>query len=262
MNRLAIITLLVSILISTTGRQLETSSDVTRGTDNSKREYFRAMHGFGVGQIEMVDLSKLEGFDSLRTIDDVAKFAAKVPGAIGFTTHPFFEEAVRKAVEEQGITIDPGPYRYTRAVIWYTGLSSTRSSWPLYLFDEAEAKKKPGEKPRLEALLAAEARVSAKMETAKELIETSGSNGVKLTGDYEERKALSLAIMRLGGSFEHVGEFGTKNCGGCRILVPGGTPFLCGLGVQKKKHWNCCGSTEKKSHCQFWQLIKKQNTSH
>jgi hypothetical protein len=100
------------------------------------------------------------------------------------------------------------------------------------------------------------------MAIAKELIEASGSLGVKLTGDPEDQQVLALAIMRLGGSFEHNGEFGTKNCGGCRILVPGGAPFLCGLGVQKKKHWGCCGSTEKKSHCQFWPLFKKQNTSH
>ena len=244
MNRLAIITLLVSILISTTGRQLETSSDVTRGTDNSKREYFLAKHGDGSGLSEMVDLSIRKGFDSVRNIDDVAKFAAKVPGAIGFTAHPDFQQGMR----------------YASAILWYTVLSSPQNSWSLYLFDETEAKKKPGDKPRSEALAAAEAYVQSKMEMAKELIDASGSRGVKLTGD---QQALALAIIRLGGSFEHNGEFGTANfglCGGCRILVPGGTPPLCGLGVQKKKHWGCCGSTEKKSHCQFWQWFKKQNT--
>jgi hypothetical protein len=245
MNRLAIITLLVSILISTTGRQLETSSDVTRGTDKSKLEYFLAMHGFGSGLSEMVDLSMRKGFDSVRNIDDVAKFAAKVPGAIGFTAHPHFEQGMR----------------YASAILWYTELSSPQNSWSLFLFDETEAKKKPGDKPRSEALAAAEAKVHSKMERAKELIEKNGSRGVKLTGDPEDQQVLALAIMRLGGSFEHNGEFGTKNCGGCRILVPSGAPFLCGLGVQKKKHWGCCGSTEKKSHCQFWQLIKKQNKS-
>jgi hypothetical protein len=245
MNRLAIITLLVSILTSTTGRQLETSSDVTRGTDNSKREYFLAKHGFGSGLSEMVDLSMRKGFDSVRNIDDVAKFAAKVPGAIGFTAHPHFEQGMR----------------YASAILWYTELSSPQNSWSLFLFDETEAKKKPGDKPRSEALAAAEAKVHSKMERAKELIEKNGSRGVKLTGDPEDQQVLALAIMRLGGSFEHNGEFGTKNCGGCRILVPSGAPFLCGLGVQKKKHWGCCGSTEKKSHCQFWQLIKKQNKS-
>ena len=245
MNRLAIITLLVSILISTTGRQLETSSDVTRGTDKSKLEYFLAMHGFGSGLSEMVDLSTREGFDTVRTIDDVAKFAAKVPGAIGFTAHPDFEQGMR----------------YASAILWYTELSSPQNSWPLYLFDETEAKKKPGDKPRSEALAAAEAKVQSKMAMAKELIEASGSLGVKLTGDPEDQQVLALAIMRLGGSFEHNGEFGTTNCVGCRILVSGGAPFLCGLGVQKKKHWGCCGSTEKKSHCQFWPLFKKQNTS-
>ena len=245
MNRLAIITLLVSILISTTGRQLETSSDVTRGTDNSKREYFLAKHGFGSGLSEMVDLSMRKGFDSVRNIDDVAKFAAKVPGAIGFTAHPHFEQGMR----------------YASAILWYTELSSPQNSWSLFLFDETEAKKKPGDKPRSEALAAAEAKVHSKMERAKELIEKNGSRGVKLTGDPEDQQVLALAIMRLGGSFEHNGEFGTKNCGGCRILVPSGAPFLCGLGVQKKKHWGCCGSTEKKSHCQCWPLFKKQNTS-
>ena len=245
MNRLAIITLLVSILISTTGRQLETSSDVTRGTDNSKREYFLAKHGFGSGLSEMVDLSMRKGFDSVRNIDDVAKFAAKVPGAIGFTAHPHFEQGMR----------------YASAILWYTELSSPQNSWSLFLFDETEAKKKPGDKPRSEALAAAEAKVHSKMERAKELIEKNGSRGVKLTGDPEDQQVLALAIMRLGGSFEHNGEFGTTNCVGCRILVSGGAPFLCGLGVQKKKHWCCCGSTEKKSHCQFWQLIKKQNKS-
>jgi hypothetical protein len=186
-----------------------------------------------------------KGFDSVRNIDDVAKFAAKVPGAIGFTAHPHFEQGMR----------------YASAILWYTELSSPQNSWPLYLFDETEAKKKPGDKPRSEALAAAEAKVHSKMERAKELIEKNGSRGVKLTGDPEDQQVLALAIMRLGGSFEHNGEFGTKNCGGCRILVPSGAPFLCGLGVQKKKHWGCCGSTEKKSHCQFWPLFKKQNKS-
>lgn len=246
MNRLAIITLLVSILISTTGRQLETSSDVTRGTDNSKQEYFLAKHGDGSGLSEMVDLSIRKGFDSVRNIDDVAKFAAKVPGAIGFTAHPDFQQGMR----------------YASAILWYTVLSSPQNSWSLYLFDETEAKKKPGDKPRSEALAAAEAKVHSKMERAKELIEKNGSNGVKLTGVNEEQKALALAVIRLGGSFKHDGKFGTTNCGGCRSVVSGGTPSLCGLGVLKKKHWSCCGSTKEKGHCQYWQLFKKQNTSH
>ena len=90
MIRLPIIALLVSVLVSMTGCQHGTSSDATGYTDASKPEYFRAMHGYGGGQNEMVDLSKLEGFDALQTIDDVAKFAAEVPGAIGFTAHPDF----------------------------------------------------------------------------------------------------------------------------------------------------------------------------
>ena len=246
MKRLATIALLLNILISTFGYQLGPNNDATRGTDNSGLEYFRAKHGDGNGLSKMVRLSMRKGFDSVRNIDDVAKFAAKVPGAIGFTAHPHFEQGMR----------------YASAILWYTTLSSPQNSWPFYLFDETEAKKKPGGKPRSEALSAAEAKVHSKMERAKELIEKNGSRGVKLTGDPEDQQVLALAIMRLGGSFEHNGKFGTTNCGGCRILVPGGAPFLCGLGVQKKKHWGCCGSTEKKSHCQFWPLFKKQNTGH
>ena len=244
MKQLVTIALVLNILISTFGCQLGPNNDATRGTDNSELEYFRAKHGDGNGLSKMVRLSMRKGFDSVRNIDDVAKFAAKVPGAIGFTAHPHFEQGMR----------------YASAILWYTTLSSPQNSWPFYLFDETEAKKKPGDKPRSEALVAAEAKVQSKMAMAKELIDASGSRGVKLTGD---QQALALAIMRLGGSFEHNGEFGTANfglCGGCRILVPGGTPPLCGLGVQKKKHWGCCGSTEKKSHCQFWQWFKKQNT--
>ena len=249
MKRLATIALLLNILISTFGYQLGPNNDATRGTDNSGLEYFRAKHGYGNGLSEMVPLSMRKGFGSVRNIGDVAKFAAKIPGAIGFTAHPHFEQGTR----------------YASAILWYTELSSPQNSWPLYLFDETEAKKKPGDKPRSEALDAAETYVQSKMAMAKELIDASGSRGVKLTGDPDDQQVLALAIMRLGGSFEHNGEFGTANfglCGGCRILVPGGTPPLCGLGVQKKKHWGCCGSTEKKSHCQFWPLFKKQNTGH
>ena len=247
MKRLATIALVLNILINTFGCQLGPNNDATRGTDNSELEYFRAKHGDGNGLSKKVRLSMRKGFDSVRNIDDVAKFAAKVPGAIGFTAHPDFEQGMR----------------YASTILWYTTLSLPQNSWPLYLFDETEAKKKPGDKPRSEALAAAETYVQSKMAMAKELIDASGSRGVKLTGDPDDQQVLALAIMRLGGSFEHNGEFGTKtrfHCAGCRILVPGGAPFLCGLGVQKKKHWGCCGSTEKKSHCQFWQWFKKQNT--
>ena len=132
MKRLAAIALLLNILISTFGCQLGPNNDVTRGTDNSELEYFRAKHGDGNGLSKKVPLSVRKGFDSVRNIDDVAKFAAKVPGAIGFTAHPHFEQGTR----------------YASAILWYTTLSSPQNSWPFYLFDETEAKKQPGDKPR------------------------------------------------------------------------------------------------------------------
>src|SRR5438105_3630344 len=72
----------------------------------------------------MVDLSKREGFDAIRTLDDVARFASEVPGAVGFTAHPN--------------KFENGP-RYASAVVWYTKLSPTESSSFLYLFDKKEA---------------------------------------------------------------------------------------------------------------------------
>jgi hypothetical protein len=193
----------------------------------------------------MVYLSELEGFDTVRTIDDLARFASEVPDAIGFTAHPRFEKGMRSA----------------DAVLWYTNLSSPRSSWPLYLFDKTEAQKSPGEAPSTVAVAAAEAKVSGKMKEAKELIEASGPSGVKLIGDYDERKVLALAVMRLGGSFEHTGEFGVTHCHSCRSVVSGGNPSRCGHGIQNKEHWNCCGSTDKVVHCRYWELIKARDDS-
>ena len=141
MKRLATIALVLNILINTFGCQLGPNNDATRGTDNSELEYFRAKHGDGNGLSKKVRLSMRKGFDSVRNIDDVAKFAAKVPGAIGFTAHPHFEQGTRAA----------------SAILWYTTLSSPQNSWPFYLFDETEAKKNPGDKPRTEAHAAAEA---------------------------------------------------------------------------------------------------------
>jgi len=209
-------------------------------------EYFRARHGYGGGLTQMVDLSKLQGFDAVRTFDGLPKFASKVPGAVGFTAHPDFEKGTR----------------YAHAILWYTKLSSTGDSWALYLFDKTEAQKTPGEARRPAAVAAAEAKVSGKMKAAKDLIAAAGPSGVKLEGaDYEEQKVLALAVMRQGGLFQHTGRFGVANCVGCRSVVPGGNPYSCGHGVQGKWHWNCCGATDEISHCQYWELIKAQDDS-
>jgi len=209
-------------------------------------EYFLASHGFCGGQVEMVDLSKREGFDAIRTIDDVARFASEVPGAVGFTAHPFFENGIR----------------YASAVVWYTKLSPKGLSWSLYLFDKKEAQKNPGDAPLPSAMAAAEAKVSSKMDEARKLVAEGGTNGVKLVGDsYECNHVLALAVLRLGGLFEHMGEFGVGHCRGCRSVVSGGNPEACGLGVQNKKHWNCCGSTKEGGYCDRWKLIKGMDDS-
>jgi len=214
-------------------------------SDASVPQYFRAKHGFDGGLSEMVDLSELEGFDAVRTIDDLAKFASEVPKAMGFTAHPDFENGTR----------------YAHAVLWYTGLSSKSSSWPLHLFDRAEAQKRPGGAPQAEAVAAAEAKVSARMKEARELVDAGGASGVKLVdGDHGEKKALALAIMRLGGFFRHTGAFAGEHCHACRNVVPGGNPGSCGHGVAGRKHWNCCGGTDPKDdRCRYWELIKAQD---
>lgn len=204
-------------------------------------DYFRARHGFNGGLEEMVDLSERQGFDAIRTIDDVARFASEVPGAVGFTAHPDFENGTRHA----------------SAVVSYTRLSPTQESWVLYLFDKKEAQKNPGDAPRAAALAAAEAKVSSKIDEARELIAAGGTNGVKLVGD----KVLALAVLRLGGLFGHTGEFAVGRCVGCRSVVSGGNPGSCGLDVQNKKHWNCCGSTNEGGYCDYWKLIKTQDDS-
>jgi hypothetical protein len=176
-------------------------------------------------------------------MDDVARFASEVPGAIGFTAPSGFKNNRRSA----------------SAVVWYTKLSRTKASWPLYLFDRTEAQKKPGDTPRAAAEAAAEAKVSGKMNEARRLIAAGGPNGVKLAGDYDERKALALAVLRLDGLFEHTGEFGVGRCGGCRSVISGGNPSSCGLRVRSKKHWSCCGSTDEGGHCEYWKLIETQD---
>ena len=207
--------------------------------------YFRAEHGFGGGMHNTVDLSECEGFDDARSLQDLAELASSVPGAIGFTAHPDFESGER----------------YASAVVWYTKMSPPSESWGLFLFDRAEANKKPGDSPRAAAVAAAEAWVAGKLKEAQELIDAGGPGGVKLSGNYEEMKALAFAVMRLGGSFKHGGEFAVGPCGACRSVVSGGDPSVCGLGLQNEKHWTCCGSTNETGYCQYWKLIKKQDDS-
>jgi hypothetical protein len=244
MIRLLMICVLAGILISAAGCRRQPDSSVTQPKTRIRvTDYFQASHGRDGGLCKMVDLSKREGFDAIRTIDDVARFASEVPGAVGFTAHPNFETGTR----------------YASAVVWYTKLSPTGSSWALYLFDKKEAQKNPGDAPRAAAVAAAEAEVVGKMNEARGLIAAGGPNGVKLVGDYDERKVLALAILRLGGSFEHTGEFAVGRCGGCRSVGSGGNPSSCGLGVQNKKHWSCCGSTDEGGHCEYWKLIKTQD---
>ena len=100
------------------------------------------------------------------------------------------------------------------------------------------------------------ARVSGKMDEARELIAAGGTNGVKLVGNPGERKVLALAVLRLGGLFEHTCAFAVGPCAGCRTVVPGGDAASCGLGVQNQRHWTCCGSTNEGGYCDYWKLIK------
>ncbi|MBV6498932.1 MAG: hypothetical protein CJBNEKGG_01162 [Prosthecobacter sp.] len=81
--------------------------------EKTKPEYFPAKHGYNGGSENMVDLTELKGFDQVRNLDDIARFARRVPGAIGFTAHPDFESGTRLA----------------SAVISYTSLSPTNESW-------------------------------------------------------------------------------------------------------------------------------------
>ena len=233
MGRLLMVSILLSVLVMVSACQRQQTPIVH---DNMKNgivpEYFSANHGYNGGLTEMVDLSKCEGFDNLKTRDDVARFASEIPGAIGFTLHPHFEKGTR----------------YAHAVLWYTKLSSKNLSWALYLFDKQEAMKNPGDAPRSEAVAAAEAKVSARMEDAQKLIDEAGAKGVNLVGEYEEKKTLALAVLRLGGKFEHFGEYRTDHCFGCRSVVQGSTPEQCAHGLANEKHWTCCGSTEESGY--------------
>ncbi len=204
--------------------------------------YYLAKHGFGGGHAEMVDLSKLPGFENIRKLDEIAAFAAKVKGAVGFTAHPGFEAGER----------------YARAVIWYTALSDANLSWQLHLFDESEAAKPPGSEPRPGALQALDALITSKLEDAQKLIDQGGRKGVRLTGEYAQQKLMAEAVLRLGGHFAHAGTFGEDACLTCRSVVPGGNPAQCGLGVLKVKHWGCCGGAEGETFCHYWEMLKTQ----
>jgi hypothetical protein len=244
MTRFLMMGVLAGILTITPGCRRQSESSATQPpTRTQATDYFRAGHGFDGGLCEMVDLSKREGFDAIRTMDEAARFVSEVRGAVGFTAHPNFENGTR----------------YAGAVVWYTKLSPTDSSWALYLFDKKEARKNPGDAPRAAAVAAAEAKVSGKVSEARELITAGGPKGVKLVGDRDERKALALAVLRLGGLFEHTGEFIVGRCGGCRSVVSCGNPSSCGLDVQNQKHWNCCGSTNEGGHCEYWKQIKARD---
>lgn len=238
MRRPNVIILVACVLIVATTHGAEPNG-------GSGQQYYRANHGFDGGLNKMVDLSELEGFDAVGSIDDLAKFASEVPGAVGFTAHPGFEKDAR----------------YAHAVIWYTGVSARDSSWPLYLFDRTEAQKSPRDAPGAAAVTAAQAKVSGKMKEARELVDAGGANGVTIVAqDHNEKKALALAVINLGGTFQHTGVFEAEHCLFCRNVVPGGTPDSCGHGVAGRKHWNCCGGPDPvEDRCLYWQLIKAQD---
>ncbi|MBN8421946.1 MAG: hypothetical protein J0L73_23720 [Verrucomicrobia bacterium] len=239
MNRLGLLCMIVYVAALASSEGEETNQ-------GKPTRYFQANHGCNGGLEEMVDLSQIEGFEEVRTISDVAKFAAKVPGAVGFMAHPDFEKGDR----------------FASAVVWYSHRSRTSESWTLHLFDEAEAKKGPGEAATPAALLAAELRVTAKLPTAQALIDKGGALGVNVSpadGDYNEQMLMALAVMRLGGFFAHSGQFGKGHCFGCRSVVRGGIPEKCGLGVRKVPHWTCCGAEAGTLRCRYWELIKAQN---
>lgn len=209
--------------------------------EKTNPEYFPAKHGYNGGSENMVDLTELKGFDQVRNLDDIARFARRVPGAIGFTAHPDFENSTRLA----------------SAVISYTSLSPTNESWRLYLYDRVEAMKPPGSAPRPGAELAFEERIEAAMDQARKLLAASGAEGVNLRSNSSDI-ALAYAVLKLGGTFAHTGEFGTRFCTGCRNIRTGGNPAKCALGVSKVAHWSCCGSTDEDGRCEYWKMLKAE----
>ncbi len=99
------------------------------------------------------------------------------------------------------------------------------------------------------------------MDEARGLIAAGGTNGVKLQGNYDNSKVVAQAVLRLGGRFEHTGAFATGRCVACRSVVSGGNPSSCGLDVQNRQHWNCCGSTNEGGHCQYWKKVNAMDRS-
>jgi hypothetical protein len=244
MTRFLMMSVLAGILTGTLGCRRPSDSSATQAQAKTGAiEYFQAGHGFNGGLSEMVDLSQRAGFDAIRTLDELAKFASAVPGAVGFTAHPYFEKGERSG----------------SAVMWYTKLSPAGSSQSLYLFNKNEAQKKPGDAPQAAAVAAAEAKVSGQMGKARGLIAAGGATSVKLAGDYHERKVVALAVLRLGGRFAHSGAFDVGHCATCRSVVPSYNPSSCDMDVQNRKHWNCCGSTSEGGYCEYWKQIKAQD---
>lgn len=207
-------------------------------------EYTIAHHGYGRGLSEMVNLCDLEGFDGIRTIGEVARFAHKIQDSVGFTAHPEFESGTR----------------YAHAVIWYTTLSPTNESWPLYLFDREESQKLPGEPAQPTAIAAGNAKVAGMLTEARNLVISAQQSGVRVPElKFDDKKILALAIIQIGGSFQHSGEYSTTNCWSCRSVVPDGDPEHCGLGIKGTAHWNCCGAIQETGACQYWERIKAQD---
>ena len=101
------------------------------------KAFFESKHGFN-GNSE--DLKEIKGFDEYsdfkmsdwfetgKTLQDMANWvAANEEGAIGFACDPEF------------FTVNGE--QNANVIFRYTNKSPTCESWPLYLFDEAEANK-------------------------------------------------------------------------------------------------------------------------
>ncbi|GAA5496407.1 hypothetical protein Rhal01_02590 [Rubritalea halochordaticola] len=204
------------------------------------QSYHQAQHGFSGGLYRIIDLSRQDGFVQAKSLDGLSQLARKVPGAIGFTAHPDFERGVR----------------YAHAILWYDRLSRTNQSWPLYLFDQEEAQKQPGEAASKRSLAAAEDAIISKLLVAQQAINKAGQDGVVLTGKEHVTSVLAYAIVRLGGKIRHHGHFGAA-CTGCRSVVPGGNTQHCGKAIQGIEHWSCCGQAKQETFCKYWELRYK-----